>query len=206
MVASAQLIHYLEEAKIEELTRQWEAKGYQVLREAPVGDFRADLVATRGDETIIFEVETADSLAQNKELVSRLASLAAQHPKTSFRLVVANPPQQKTFRIENLDNILFDYFAREALPVELDRLSTHTSVEGITEVDVLDVQIQPGKMRVSGDGVMEVRLQHGSGGDVQHDMGLVTYDSFPFRFDVTLDANLSLVEMNQLEIDTSSWE
>jgi len=207
MVASTPLTRYLEESKIEELTRQWEGRGYQVLRDASIGQFHADLVAKRGDETIIFEVETAESLVRNKELVSRLASLAAQHPKTSFRLVVANPPQQKTFEIENLDNILLDYFARQGLPVELDRLSTHTSVEDITDVEVLDVQIQPGKIRVSGDGVIEVRLQHGSDGDVQHDMGLVTYDSFPFRFDATLDANLSLVEMNQLEIDTSSsWE
>lgn len=206
MVASAALGHYLEEAKIEELTRQWEAKGYQVIRDAPVGKFRADLVAKRDDETIIFEVKTSDSLAQSKEAISRLASLAAEYPRTSFRLVVANPPQQKTFEIENLDQILLGYFAHEALPDELDRLSTHTSVESVTNVDVRDVQIHPGKIRVIGDGIIVVRLQYGSDSNLENDEGELVYDSFPFKFDATLDASLALLEMNQLEIDTSSHD
>jgi hypothetical protein len=66
------------------------------------------------------------------------------------------------------------------------------------------VQIQHGKIRVLGDGVINVRLQYGSDSDVESDNGLVIYDAFPFKFDMALDANLDLVEMNQLEIDAAS--
>ena len=73
-------------------------------------------------------------------------------------------------------------------------------------MDVRDVQIHPGKIRVIGDGIIVVRLQYGSDSNLENDEGELVYDSFPFKFDATLDASLALLEMNQLEIDTSSHD
>ena len=206
MGTSPSLSRYLEEAKIEELRDIWAAKGYNISRAESFADnLTADFVARRGEETIIIEVKTATSLVQARETVRQLARWAAEKPNTSFHLVIANPPRHKSIEIEGLDDTLSNYLINKKLPSELDELSTHTLVESINDIEIQDIQIQPGEIRALGSGIVQVRLQYGSDGDLRGDEGLATYDAFPFKFDLTLDANLKPLEINHLEIDTSSF-
>ncbi len=127
---SESLTRYLEKAKIEELEREWKAKGYQVFREELVGDLKADLVAKRNGETVVLEVKTASSLARYRDIIGQLARAAAEQPDTTFHLVITNPPRSKSIEVEGLADRLINHLAHE-LPNELDVLSTHTLVESI---------------------------------------------------------------------------
>ncbi len=204
MARPADVSRYLEEAKIEELSREWEAKGYKVITHGKIGNFTADLIAKRGAEKIVFEVTTAKSLSKNREAVERLLRAVAETGNAAFRLVVVNPPVEKSIEIEGLEAILFQYIENN-LHDTLNELSTHTLVEMINDVEVTALEIEPGEIRATGTGIMEVRLQFGSDSDVESDDGLLYHDSIPFNFDVSLDADdLSIVKVHRLDIDKSS--
>jgi transcriptional regulator with XRE-family HTH domain len=204
MVQSPRLARYLEEARIEELRREWEAKGYRAAPRDVADDLRADLVVERAGERVIIEVKTAETLASARPDISRLARLAASEPNTTFRLVVTNPPLRKSVEIEGLADRLSTYL-RYHLPVVLEELSPHTSVESVYGVEIVDAEVRPTETRARGNAVVEVRLQHLDGG-IGREGGEVAYEVFPLKFDVTLNtADLSIAEVTSLEIDTSSF-
>ncbi|NPV06956.1 MAG: hypothetical protein HPY83_03200 [Anaerolineae bacterium] len=205
MAESQALSRYLEQARIEELAKDLEAKGYRVSRDVRVGDLVADLVAERGEERLIIEVKTGETLRQGVEQIRQLARLAAEQPNTTFRLSVANPPRAKSIEIANLGDVLFGYLVNQATPEELDGLSSHTQVEGVADVEVLHTEVSLDEIHVVGSAVVKVRLQYGSDGDVTRGNGLVDHDAFPLEFDVTLNHALQLVRVNRLAVDTSTF-
>jgi hypothetical protein len=208
---SEPLVRYLEEARIEELQREWETKGYQVSRGADVGGFRADLVAKRNGETVVFEVKTASSLAQYRDAVSQLARVAAEQPDTTFHLVIANPPRQKTIEIESLPDILLQAL-REKLPGELEGLAPDPfpeslpSIDSVEDIEISDIRVRSQEIEVIGDGVVQVQwLHHPNIPEFgRHKNLLLAIDTFPFEFDLLLDPSLELLQVNQLRVDTSA--
>lgn len=94
----------LERKKVAELARHYKALGYQVYADlsgfdtpSSVADIRPDVLARRGDETIIIEVKTRDSAKRDKHLIERLARYAERIPGARFDLVITNPrPQSQT--------------------------------------------------------------------------------------------------------------
>lgn len=92
-----------ERKKLAELAREYGAMGYQVFAELPefespalVDGIRPDLVAKRGDETVIIEVKTSGSLQDSKDTVEHLARYAEKVPGTRFDLVLTNPKPQSS--------------------------------------------------------------------------------------------------------------
>ena len=201
----ALLDRYLEEAKAEELAAEWSARGYEVERNADICGTTADLVARKGDETVIFEIKTYRGLPLSRDSVRSLQALTARDPKVQFRLVVANPPRAKRIRMPALQSVLLDYLLQAPTPPELDALSSHTSVEWVDDIEVLDTTISADEVSVAGEGSVGVRLQYGSDGDVDRDDGLVDHDAFPFSFAVVLGRDLKLMRVDRLVIDTASF-
>ena len=205
MATTEALTRYLEEAKIEELAADWEARGYKVTRRARLGDVEADLVAERGDERIIVEVVTGGTLARNRERTQALSQWVAQHPNTSFRMVAANPPRSRRIRVKDLSDIILDHLISSDTLPELDVLASHVAVDAVDGVEVLLVEIESGEIRIAGEAFVGVRLQYGSDADVSSDDGLVSEESFPMDFDVVVDCELHLLRVNSLRVDTSSF-
>lgn len=95
-----------ERKKLAELAREYGAMGYQVFAELPefespalVDGIRPDLVAKRGDETVIIEVKTSGSLQDSKDTVEHLARYAEKVPGTRFDLVLTNPRPQSSAQV-----------------------------------------------------------------------------------------------------------
>jgi len=83
-----------EHRKVLQLAREYTRKGYEVSCEVPLGKnkLRADLVARKGNETIVIEVKTSDSLRAEKGEISQLAKyVATSIPGARFDLVLTNP-------------------------------------------------------------------------------------------------------------------
>src|SRR5438093_4731044 len=103
------LERYLEQAKIDEIRKEWGAKGYKSASERELGGVPVDLVMRRGDETVVFQATTAKSLARSRKSIAKLAELAANHPNTTFHLVIANPPRERVIEITGLEGALLQY-------------------------------------------------------------------------------------------------
>jgi len=91
---------------------------------------------------------------------------------------------------------------------ELDRLSTHTSVEGVDLYDLKIIQMDSTQIRYGGDGNVEVRLQYGSDSDVARNDGVVSHGTYPltcvFVADTCSPLEISVVP-GTLEVDTISF-
>lgn len=100
------LDQYIERATVDRIRRKWEAKGYQAIEESAPQPGQPDLLMRRGEDTIVFEVTTANRLRQRRRAIDLMAKQFANRPNTTFRLVVANPPQEK--RIIDVEQIKVD--------------------------------------------------------------------------------------------------
>lgn len=196
---------YLHDMAIDQLVADYQDKGYQVEIGKKIGDYEADLVATKGDEVIVFEVKTGRMNPQMHSRLTQIGDYVRNRKNHKFLVVVATPPKRKKIEIPNLDQILFDYLV-DNFPNELDELSTHTRirwVDGAT-VDELTVR-EDGSLLVKGNAEVEVELTYGSGDDQS-----TTDDYFPFTFELILDHNvnheLTVKDGLSINIDVSSFE
>jgi hypothetical protein len=194
--------HWLD-AAIEEVAVKYRTQGYEVLQEAPIGDTHADLIARKGDELIVVEFKLGDWSEERSEEVSRIRSEVIHRLGGKFNLVLVSPPKDKIIEIEGIEDILFELFAND--PGDLDQLSTHTHIEEISDVTITSVNIELNKIYIQGSGIVSVDLNWGSDTDRAHEDGITISDSYPFDFSIVLDGNLKLIEVETLEVDTSSY-
>lgn len=145
---------------------------------------------------------------------SSAASLTLKHPpdpKTEFDTVQQIVDGLKvldeildwsggvpSISVDGLEQALLSHLL-EHIPDELDQLSTHTMIDDVVDLDVDEISVRPGAIKVNGSGVIEVTLQYGGGGEMDG-----TGDSYPFTFEAELGPELE-VHAAVVEVDTTSF-
>ena len=200
------LQRYLHDIAIDQLMADYEAKGYEVLKEEKIGKYRADLVAKKADEVVVVEVKTGRMSPQKRQQVAGIGDYVRAHKNHKFLVVLATPPKPKKIDILNIESLLLDHLINNT-PDALDSLSTHTRITDVSGVTVNELTvIDDGSIKATGNGTVEVELQYGSDHD---DDGTITSDSFPVNFKVVLKYNanqeLFLAGTELMEIDVSSF-
>jgi Holliday junction resolvase len=202
------LTKYLHDIAIEQIADDYAKRGYAVAKEEKLGKFNADIVARKGEEKIVIEIKSGKMTPDRKEKLASIADYVRGLGGYKFLVVIATPPKEKRLEIEGIESIITSYILNENLS-ELDSLSTHTTVDEVTDVDLDEIKIVGNLIFVKGDGVVSVRLQFGSDGDQGRGDGHKTSDNFPFEFEITLefsdDDKLRIIEVDKLEVDTSSY-
>ncbi len=123
------LAQELEGQRIQEVAKEYSAKGYNVIIE-PQGNqlpdflshYRPDILARRHDETVIVEVKTRASLTKSPHL-AELARIVKQHPGFRFELIITSPTEETLF-------------AEETIP--LDKADVAKMVEELQELSKSD--------------------------------------------------------------------
>ncbi len=204
MVAQpANLEAYFEAAKTEELARQLESQGYKITRRPARSDaYNYDLIATKNGHKIAFDVILRSNLQQRIGSIADLRERAHQQGYNEFRLVVIDPPRQTVVEIEGIEGLLLAHL-REDVPQELLDLSSYVRVEDVNYVETNSVEINADGIHVVGSAVVDVDLQYGGG---QERDGLDYTIDVPFRFDILLSHDLEIKEVNELVVDTSSFD
>ena len=200
MTTQPQYLMYLEQAKRSEMAARLQSEGFTVSTELRQGDVVFDLAATKDGRTVVYEFKS-EQPKFNKAGLKRLQD-AARTSGYEFHVVVVRPPRRVQVEISDLDEQLQDYMINTRFPEELDELSTHTTIDGVSDVEVSEIHVGPGKIKISGSGNVEVGFQYGGNSDEP----LISGDSFPFTFDAVLSADGRLLSVPELSIDTSSSE
>ncbi|WP_420265023.1 hypothetical protein [Candidatus Magnetominusculus dajiuhuensis] len=198
---------YLHDIAIAQLYDEYEAKGYSVTKEHMIGGYRADLVAQKNGETLVFEVTTGSLTQKGKERLRSLSAYVNSQAGHKFKFIYSPPPRERTIDIENIEEILTTEMIYN-MPDELNALSPHPAIEEIYDVDVNEIDIgKDGTISLKGTGTVSVELRYGSDSDNKKDMGHITFYSFPFTFSSKLEhKNRKLDTKNlKIKIDTSKY-
>ncbi|MCL2390145.1 MAG: hypothetical protein FWD54_01005 [Endomicrobia bacterium] len=122
--------------------------------------------------------------------------------------------------IQLLERNIYDILTeRESVLSELDCLSTHTRIEGISYLEVEIIDIDYSTIECTINGMVEVELQYGSDGDVRRGDGCVSQASYPFELGASYitiprysldkkDLERSIVKSlkeKEIQVDTSSF-
>jgi hypothetical protein len=199
---------YLHSMAIDQIAKEYSEKGYTVSIEQNLGKYKADLIAKKENETIVIEIKSGKMTPEKRKSIKQLGDYVQKQGNHRFLVAIATPPKEKKLEIENIEGLLFDYVLSN-LPNELDELSTHTHIEEISDVDIDKIDLSENLIFVKGSGVVSVELQFGSDGDQDRDIGLKTFDNFPFVFELTLEykqGELQIVDVKKFEVDTSSYD
>ncbi len=208
-ISKSHLYKHLHLIAIDQIADNYLSKGYKVEREKKIGKFIADLVASKDKENVVIEVKTGRINQERKKELAKLADFVNSLGDYKFKIVVARPPKEKIIEIADIENIFFDYLVND-MPSDLDILSTHTSIEMISDIEIHNLIIhQDNQINIIGQGIVDVKLQFGSDGDQKRGDGHITHDSFPFDFDLYLsykvNKKLDINDGGSIEIDTDSY-
>jgi len=190
-------------AAIEEAATKYISEGYEVTKDAPIGNMRADLIARKGDNLIVVEFKMGNWPAQRTDEVRQIRNEVVHRLGGKFNLVVVAPPKEKDIEIEGIEDVLYNIFLENL--GELDELSTHTHVEEVSDVTITSINIEQNQTQVQGEGIVSVELNWGSSSDRTSDEGATSYDSFSFDFSIILDKDLKPIEIEHLKVDVSGY-
>jgi Holliday junction resolvase len=200
MTQQPEYLRYLESAKQAEVAEQLRAEGFTVETYKQLGDVQFDLIARKGPKAIAYEFKSGQTARTNREQLNRLQR-AAKDAGLEFRIVVVTPPPRVRVEVEQLTEELQDYMINHAFLDELDSLSTHTRIDEVSDLEISDIHIGNGEIRVAGSGSVGVELQYGGDSDGVPSSG----DAFPFRFRAVLTPEGQLKSVEELSVDTSSF-
>lgn len=194
-----------EKSVIEQIADEYRDKGYSIKKEAKVGPYRIDIVATKDDKTIYLEVKTDVESSKSKQRIKDLAEYVKNIPNAKFVVAVSRFPEPKIIEFDGIETVLHNYFVYH-LPSDLDVLSSHTRFANVYSVTITEVKIQDGCFIISCNGKIKVTLQYGS--DLENeavDEPLVM--TFPFNFKGTVNYNdgYRVTDCEELKIDTDAF-
>jgi hypothetical protein len=150
---------------------------------------------------------TPERFGISEEEADELAEEASDVFENVFTLIEERRDETRSAAESEAQDALRDVLYGE-VNEELDRLSTHSSVTGVDLYGFNIVSMDSKKIRYSGHGNVDVRLQYGSDSDVKRDDGHVSSDSYPltceFEADTCAPLDISVVP-GTLVIETSTF-
>ena len=201
-------VKYFEKMAIEQIAEDYTRKGYTVTKEEMLGEFRADLIAKKDGEQLLIEVKSGKMTQEKKERIAKINDYIQRLGGYKFILVVVTPPNEKNIEIDDIETLINNHLT-DSVPPELDALSTHTSLDEVTDIDIDEIEICCKNIVVKGNGVLTVKLQFSSDGDLRRGNGSEGYDSIPFKFNLTLTYDssdkLQIEDDANFDFDTSAY-
>lgn len=192
------LDRHLADAAIEQLADDYTRKGFDVARDVPMGDARADLVARKGESLVVFEVKTGDWTEERRAQAQHLRDRAV-HEGGRFVLVMLPQPREKSVEVEGIKEILLRV-VREQCRAELSDLSDSAEVVEISDVDLRSLSAGPEGIDVEGSAYVDLELHPGSGSNGKAS-GSTSAESVPLDFHLVLTHDLQPRQVVRLDLD-----
>jgi hypothetical protein len=200
------LLRHLSAAYLEQLQKDYSENGYSTSVDQEVSPgIRADFVARKNDEVVVYEIKAGPLSTAKREAVARLREhIRRAGSNASLQLALITPPPERHIDWDGIGSLILQDFHAQPTPEELDELSTHTTVDEITDIEINSLSVTDENVFVSGTGMVGVELTFGSDSDDRRGDGAGWADSYPFTFHLTFSRSLSLEE-SQYYIETDSY-
>ena len=192
---------------ITQYKNELEKDGFSVFAAYPFSNKQVDLYAEKDAEKRVYEFKMVGNQDKTKEKIMKFKDYAVSNGATPY-VVYVNPPKEKQIQFDGLDNLLTNYFIKTEIPSELDRLSTHTSIESVEVYDLTSVEVSESMINIDGFATISAELQYSSNSDMKSNDGLLYTDRFPMSFNAKLryfNEEYS-IENIKYNIDISNWD
>ena len=210
-ISSGILGKHLHKTATEQLKADLRSKGYDVQRQAPIGSavppFRADVLARRGNDAIVYEVKVlGDRLRGN---LTR-ASEAAREIGAKFHAILVNPQRRVGIEIEGAPGLVLRAFS-EAGPAPLAEALSLLEGEWhpvrVTDVQLDDIAWRADAVQVSGSAVLTLDQPAlgASQDDPWHD-SLEQGAHLPVHSTLWLDQDRRFTRSPRLDVDISELD
>lgn len=188
------------EATIEQIASEYQQKGYQVINEPDVDGVRADLMAVKEQDVIVFEVKAGEWSEKKRQEVKQMRNWAVHNLGAKFKVVLVNLPKTSDINIEGLENLFMELLP-EHYADTFAHLATHVDIDEVADIEITDLSAKSNEIEIKGTASVTLGLQYGSNRDVENDIGLRVAESMPLYFHLLLDNNLGRKEVYELELD-----
>lgn len=200
------LMAYAKAKAVEGWAADYEKRGFRVVLSPIDMSFPFEtrkqpysIVATKEDHRVAIEVIAFPRLGREAMRIAKLRLQAYEEGFDDFRLIVVREPKMIPMSVEELEQTLSDYMIRET-PDEVIALSDEVRVKFVKHVTVEDMSIHRKYILVRGSGTVIVDIYYDQEGE-----RFWEDDDFSFMFDVMLDHDLKLIQVHQIEVDTSPF-
>jgi len=194
------LMKHLAEATIEQVANDYQKKGYEVSRKDRLDNIRADLVARKDGELIVFEFKSIKIWGKDRiEEIKQLRNYVVREHGTGFKIVLVHSLGETSIEVDNLDQIIFDLV--NSTPTLYEELATHTEINDISDIELSKVVIRKNEVELLGAAVVNLILQYGS----DSDKGLRSDQSFVLNFHILFDWGFEVKEIIKFNLDTSDY-
>lgn len=190
-----ELATVVEAAKLEELVQRFEADGYDVRLDEPVGDAVADLVAVKNGRRVAVDVVARPHLAEQQEARRALRRAAKVAGFSEYRMVIVSPPREPDLEVEGLEDVLYQ-LCQEKLLVEFDHRSSCTRMADVVLEQIDLLHVGGNRVQIAGTAHLGLHLQSGDRSD---DDDRHSTEYIPIAFDLELDAAGEVREVHRLE-------
>lgn len=195
--------YYLERLALEQVVKEYSARGYKVQIDVQINNLRVDAIATKDNEKIIIEVKSGEVSDSASAAMRKIKEYAAAQPNTRFKLIVATPPKDKTLEIDWIASSLEKDITNNPVD-DLEQLSTHTRISEVSDIEI-DGFIWNGELiTVSGSGMVTVSLQYGSEAD-QEDGDKDIEETFSFEFEAIFNEEKDVEDRLEFKVDTTGF-
>jgi hypothetical protein len=199
------LMKHLNEAAIEQVAFEYRNNGYEIQREFYFGDIRADLIARKGSELIVFEFKYINWDKGKRESFKQLRNIAIrEYGASSFKLVLVNNPLEGvSVKVDDLAQILFDLVIKN--PDLYDEIATHKEFKNVSDVNLNKVTIHKDEIELLGSAVVNMILQYGSDEDIAKGRDLSIDESFLLDFHILFGWGFEVKEIYKFDLDISDY-
>lgn len=191
---------HMEAAAIEQLADDYSRQGYEIEREADLDGLRADLVARKGDQVLVFEIKAGSWTDDKRKAAQRLRDAAVQRYGARFVLVLTPQPREKSIEIDGIEEILQEVVS-ERFENELSQLALHTRVVEIVDVDLTAMSAGPEGLEIEGSATVGIELQYGSDTDQERGTGSAVHETAPLQFHLLLGNDLRPEKVIEARLD-----
>jgi len=188
----------MEEAAIEQLTAEYQEKGYSVLPAPENGGGDADLVVTRGDERIYFHVRSTPGSSESRDRLTRMHRYVNSQQNARLQMVLVRPPEPPAIDVESLEGQLLGLCADRAGTLAVAGLGTAARPMRVSDVEFEVVNVRRDGIEVEGTAAAEFELEY------PPPDACSVRDTFPLSFHLVLGHDLRIAEVRSLTTDVSS--
>lgn len=197
-----EIISGIEHTAIQKISNGLLNEGFVVKIECPSStnpEILFDLYAEKGEDKRIYELK----IGKNKIRKSKFETLQKEAKRLHAKLYIVylEVPRSKEIEFEDLDQIIYEDLLSD-FPGEIDSLSTHSTIEEVSDIDIDSINISNGIAKLNGSGRMYIHLQFGSRSDFRNGDAIEDGISVDFFFKLSIDISSKKIIKHYYKIDT----